>query len=72
MEQKEPCFQCGEPVNERIYAVYWSKDIPEKDISKDDVAGFLCDSCRGKNKVKGLKSRNEWNKLEELKKTLSK
>ncbi len=71
MEQRDHCFQCGEKLAAHIYAVYRGKSKTEnKPDLADHVIGYLCDRCRGTNKVKALKSTNDWKKLEELKKLL--
>ncbi|WP_134701440.1 hypothetical protein [Ammoniphilus sp. YIM 78166] len=70
MENREPCLECGGPVDELVYAVYWGKDDPKKGIQQDDIAGFLCDRCREKKKVKSMKNRNELHKLAALKNLL--
>ncbi|MEW9668914.1 hypothetical protein [Ammoniphilus sp. 3BR4] len=62
MEDRELCLECGSLVHEQIYAVYTGKD--------EEIAGFLCDSCRQKKKVKGLRNKNELHKLAALKEML--
>lgn len=59
MEDRELCLECAGVVRERIYAVYTGKD--------EEIAGFLCDSCRLKKKVKGLRGKNDLHKLAALK-----
>ncbi|RXT07797.1 hypothetical protein [Ammoniphilus sp. CFH 90114] len=58
----DKCLECDRHVSERIYAVYTGKD--------DEVVGFLCDACRHKKKVKGLRNVNELEKLASLKNLL--
>lgn len=67
VETREECLECGRAVDELVYAVYWGKDDAQRQIQKDDIAGFLCDRCREKKKVKSLKNKNELHKLAALK-----
>lgn len=68
MEEHDHCFQCGEELDDFVYAVYRGKS--QKEDEADDVIGYLCNRCRGTYKVKALKGKNDWKKLEELKKLL--
>jgi hypothetical protein len=57
------CLQCGKPIQNTVYAVYFSNKKGET----DEIAGFLCDQCAKKNKYKPVKKQNSWEKLEQLK-----
>lgn len=70
MEDKEQCLECGKHIAELIYAVYSGREDAQKHLEKDAIVGFLCDACRQKKKVKGLKNKNELHKLAALKNLL--
>lgn len=69
MEERDQCFQCGNKLDALVYAVYRGSKGKNEEVA-DDVIGYLCDNCRGTHKVKALRSTSNWEKLEELKKSL--
>lgn len=72
-QQTETCLQCAEPVTDTTYAVYDAASKNKKKLEKNaddslhEVKGYLCESCRSKNKIKVINSRNELYKLAALK-----
>jgi YgiT-type zinc finger domain-containing protein len=66
LNQEERCMACGKQVVERIYAVYHSGVAGKKD-EVENVSGFLCESCGRKHKMKPIKAKNPFAKLEQLK-----
>lgn len=67
MGEQERCMQCGQQLNEAVYAVYKGTGQQTQEDGTDQVAGFLCEGCRGKHKIKGLRNLNELQKLQKLK-----
>jgi uncharacterized protein with PIN domain len=68
-KQQELCLECNKPLDEKVYAVYRG-NLGEKE-SEEEVAGFLCEKCRTKKKIKPIHNRREWDKLEKLKQLLN-
>lgn len=61
-KQHERCVACGAEVAEPIYAVYDSGSSGKKG-EEEDVAGFLCESCGRKHKMKPIRQKNPFTKL---------
>jgi hypothetical protein len=70
-ELDKGCLECGEKLTDYTYAIYWGKEKLDKRNDQEEIAGFLCDRCRSKHKIKPVKSRNELEKLERLKELLN-
>lgn len=61
-EQQERCMACGTLVAECVYAVYAGKSTGKKG-EDEDVAGFLCEPCGRKHKMKPIRPKNPFAKL---------
>jgi CRISPR/Cas system-associated protein Csm6 len=72
-EPKEHCLECGEILTDSTYAIYRSKNKSNKENSdngQEEIAGYLCERCRTKHKIKPVKNINEFEKLLKLKDSL--
>ncbi|MMZ56064.1 hypothetical protein D1872_179420 [compost metagenome] len=65
-KQEERCMACSKPVVELVYAIYHSEASDKKDEA-ESIAGFLCETCGRKHKMKPIKPKNPFAKLEKLK-----
>jgi hypothetical protein len=66
LEKEDRCLACGKPVQERIYAVYQSNRATKPD-EEENVTGFLCEVCSKKHKMKPIRGKNPFAKLEKMK-----
>ncbi|MCI1692777.1 hypothetical protein [Aneurinibacillus aneurinilyticus] len=65
-KQEERCMACGKAVMELVYAIYRSGASDKKDEA-ESIAGFLCETCGRKHKMKPIKHKNPFAKLEKFK-----
>ena len=63
---EEKCMACGKQVVQQVYAIYHTGTAGKKD-GDEGVAGFLCELCGRKHKMKPIKPKNPFAKLEQLK-----
>lgn len=70
-EVKECCLECGDTLNDNTYAIYRTKNKSNKENEQEEVAGYLCERCRTKHKIKAVRNVNELEKLLKLKDSLS-
>ncbi|MED0674340.1 hypothetical protein [Aneurinibacillus thermoaerophilus] len=68
MNRDETCMACGKPIQERVYAVY--RSAAENKEEEKNVAGFLCNVCSKRHKMKPVGRKNPFVKLEKLKERL--
>lgn len=66
MSVEQDCLQCGNSIQNTVYAVY-AVYANHKKGEEEVVAGFLCEGCAKKNKYKPIKKENPFQKLERLK-----
>jgi hypothetical protein len=65
-ELNEQCMECSGILTVKTYAIYKPKSKSNKKNDIEEIAGYLCEKCRSKHKIKPMRNINELEKLLKL------
>ncbi|WP_047151084.1 hypothetical protein [Aneurinibacillus tyrosinisolvens] len=72
IENNTDCMECGRAIAVPVFAIYHGQDDEKNGTAKEEAAGYLCDVCSKKHKMKPVRNTEGFAKLEGLKRMLEK